>query len=292
MLLQVIILVFLAMLLDSSESGAFTTYSTSTHQRIIASAMVPDRDNAPLYFSVQAGQLEAGEAHGIASGDGVYYQSSGAVDIDMAGKTTTLQAGDGVFVPVGTKLVLKPHRSNQVSAYLRFLLLPHRSMSPGKTLPEHDVYRSAAPLSQIMPVRNLLTLGKVEVPPQSPCDPLHRRSGAALHYILSGFGAEFTENQATARGPGAVSYEPNGLAYQWSNPGTTPLVYLIFDVNPDGVAPVIAANAGPQDAFASRSQTVAIYCVAAAMFLTVIAAARIAADSCRDVKSGTGHHKK
>jgi len=42
-----------------------------------------------------------------------------------------------------------------------------------------------------------------------------------------------------ARGPGSVSFEPAGFTYQWSNPGLKPLVYLLFNVNPKDIEPVI-----------------------------------------------------
>ena len=162
---------------------------------------------------------------------------------------------------------------------------------------EREVYRSPAPLLRVMAERNLLILSRVEVPPESPCDPVHWRSGAALHYILSGVGAEFTANRATAKGPGSVSYEPNRLAYQWSNPGTTPLVYLLFNVNPEDEPPVLAANERPVEQLINPFSgdfhlSVAIYCIAISMMLTVVVAAMIAADFYDDVKPGGRRGKK
>lgn len=260
-------------------------------KKIVATATVPDRNDTPLYFSVLAGRLATGETRGVASGDGVYYQSSGTVDINMEGKIRILNPGDGVFMPAGTKFAVKTHAAEPAPTYLKFLLLPAGGFRPSADTPlEHEVYRSPAPLLRVMTERNLLTLSRVEVPPESPCDSLHWRSGAALHYILSGVGAEFTENRAIAKGPGSVSYEPNRLAYQWSNPGTTPLVYLLFNVNPKDEPPVLAAGERPVeliDPFSGDFHvSVAIYCIVLSMLLTVVVAARIAADFYDDVKPG------
>jgi hypothetical protein len=207
----------------------------------------------------------------------------GKVRISINGSTTTLNAGDGLFVPAGAKFTAKTHAANPAPTYLKFLLLPAPGFRhPAETRSEREVYRSPTPLSCVMAERNLLTLSRVEVPPESPCDPPHWRSGAALHYVLSGVGAEFTENWARTKGPGSTSYEPNRLTYQWSNPGTTPLVYLLFNVNPKDEPPVLATGEHPIELIDLSSGnfhvSVAIYCIALSMILTVVVAAGIAAD--------------
>jgi hypothetical protein len=296
MRLRAIVLALFGMTLASSDAMAITTYSSSLLQKVVATATVTDRNDISLYFSVLVGRLEAGETHGVASGDGVYYQASGTVDINMQGDVRTLNAGDGVFVPAGTEFTLKTNDANPAPTYLKFLLLPAAGFRPPAARLEREVYRSPAPLVRVLAENNLLTLSRVEVPPESPCDPLHWRSGAAMHYILSGVGAEFTENRATAKGPGSVSYEPNRLAYQWSNPGKTPLVYLLFNVNPKDEPPVLAAGERPIeliDPFSGDFHvSVAIYCIALSMILTVVVAARIAADFYDDVKPGGRRGKK
>jgi hypothetical protein len=142
-----------------------------------------------------------------------------------------------------------------------------------------------------MPESNLVTLSRVPVPPESPCDPLHQRSGAALHYILAGIGAEFTATRATARASGSVSYEPHGLVYQWSNPGAKPLVYLVFNVNPTGVPPVVGPGAYAADPFFTNSHvTWAIYCIALSLVLTVLVFATTRVD--QDQKTDDRPHKR
>lgn len=214
----------------------------------------------------------------------------------MDGKTkTTLKPGEGKFIPLGTKYVFKNRETNVRSRYLHFVLYPDLNQQPPTmgSHAEHEIFRSPTPILGIMRERNLLTLSRVEVAPQSPCDPLHQRSGTALHYVLSGDGAEFTKDRAVAKGPGSISYEPNGLAYQWSNPGTNPLIYLLFNVNPKGKPPVIAADAPLADPFsADTNLTKAIWCVGLAMILTAIVVAGIAADTHGGVKPGKRHSRR
>jgi mannose-6-phosphate isomerase-like protein (cupin superfamily) len=287
MRLRAITLALLGITLVSSEAAAITTYSTSVLQKIIAFATVPDRNDTPLYFNVRAGILKTNKVQEISFGDGIYYQLSGSAEIKIKGKITDLSTGDGVFIPVGTQFVLRPHDVDRAPTYLKFLLLPAGQFRPfDEPGLEREVYRSPSPVSRVMPVRNLLTLRRVQVPPHSPCDPLHQRSGAALHYILSGAGAEFTENRATARAPGSISYQPNTLAYQWSNPGSTPLVYLVFNVSPEDEPPVIAADVRAMDPFSRDVHlTLAMYCIALSMILIAAVAVWIATDPYDEVKT-------
>jgi mannose-6-phosphate isomerase-like protein (cupin superfamily) len=85
----------------------------------------------------------------------------------------------------------------------------------------------------------MLSLVRVPVPPLSTFDPPHTRTGAALHYVVSGVGTELVDGKAAARGPGSVSYQPRDPFYQWANPGSAPLIYLVFNINPKNTAPVV-----------------------------------------------------
>jgi hypothetical protein len=115
-------------------------------------------------------------------------------------------------IPAGTKFTLKAHAAEGSPTYPQFLLsaAPEPEAVNLPTGISVEVYRSPSPIPGLIRETSLLSLAKVPVPPESPCDALHQRSGAALHYILSGVGAEFTEGRATAKGPGSVSYEPIG----------------------------------------------------------------------------------
>ena len=72
-----------------------------------------------------------------------------------------------------------------------------------------------------------------------PANAPHHRSGAALYYIISGTGANTIDGNTAARGSGSLIYEPYGLVHQWGNPGNEPLIFLAFNINPEGVAAVL-----------------------------------------------------
>jgi mannose-6-phosphate isomerase-like protein (cupin superfamily) len=283
-----IALAVVSVLLASAEASAVETYSTSQFRKTIAQATVPDRNNEQLYFSVIAGTFWSHEMHKLASSDGVYYQFGGAVYLTADGKTNTLEPGDGVFLQAGTQFSVEAVDMARPPTYLQFLL----SSTPGSDVPVGadgqtvELYRSPGPVPGLTRTRNLLSLTRVPVPPQSPPDPLHRRSGAALHYVLSGAGAEFGEGNAAARGPGSISYQPAGFTYQWSNPGTQPLVYLVFNINPKNIEPVIVQDQQPDDPFSRDPHlTLAIYCIAISMFLTLLVMSGTIADYHREKRA-------
>jgi hypothetical protein len=178
-----------------------------------------------------------------------------------------------VFIPGGEPFTLTSWGTHRPPTYLYFLLSrdPTSDAIDDANGSSVELYRSSSPAPGLTPERNLLTLSRVPVPPQSPPDPLHQRSGAALHYVLSGVGAEFGHGQASTRGPGSISYEPAGYTYQWSNPGSNPLIYLLFNVNPRDTEPVIIQDQQPEDPFSRDPHlTLATYCVAISMFLMLI----------------------
>jgi mannose-6-phosphate isomerase-like protein (cupin superfamily) len=295
MRLGVIALAIFAATLVSSQASEIDTHSSSQLSKVIAKDIVRDPNNEPLYFSVRAGTIYANEIHQTASGDGIYYQFSGTVDINANGKVTTLQPGDGIFIRAGTKFISTTKDVRPSPTYLQFLLIP----APQSEVVEDangtsvEVYRSPTPVPGLMQERNLLSLTRVPVPPQSPADPLHRRTGAALHYILSGVGAEFADGRAVARGPGSVSYEPAGLPYQWSNPGLNPLIYLLFNVNPKDVDPVVVLDQQAEDPFSRDPHlTWALYCIGISMILAVVISSLTTADFYAERRTGARRGKK
>jgi mannose-6-phosphate isomerase-like protein (cupin superfamily) len=84
-----------------------------------------------------------------------------------------------------------------------------------------------------------LNLTRVTFPSGMPSNRPHHRSGAVLYYIVSGTGANTVGGKTVARGPGSLIYEPFGLVHQWGNPGSEPLTFLAFNINPEGVPAVI-----------------------------------------------------
>jgi mannose-6-phosphate isomerase-like protein (cupin superfamily) len=285
MRLRAITPAIVSLLLAPAGASAIETYSSSQFHQLIAKAVVPDRNNEQLYFSVVAGTFWTPEIQRYASGDGIFYQFTGTTGLALDGRRTTLQPGDGVFIQAGARFTLNSLDANRSPTYLRFLL----SSTPGSDVAEGadgtsvEVYRSPTPVPGLMHERNLLSLMRVPVPPQSSPDPLHRRTGAALHYVLSGVGAEFGDGRTMARGPGSVSYEPAGFSYQWANPSLKPLIYLLFNVSPKDLDPVIVEAEHPDDPFSRDPHlTWAIYCVAISMVLTLMVMSGTIADYHRE----------
>jgi mannose-6-phosphate isomerase-like protein (cupin superfamily) len=283
-----IILAILSLLLAPTAASAIETYSSSHLNQLIAKAIVPDRNNEQLYFSVISGAFWTPEVQRYAASDGVFYQFTGTAELGIDGRTMTLQPGDGVFVQAGSKFTLKSLDANHSPTYLRFLLSP----SPGSEAADEadgtsvELYRSPTPVPGLMHERNVLSLTRVPVPPQALPDLLHRRTGAALHYVISGVGAEFGDGKTMVRGPGSVSYQPAGFSYQWGNPGLKPLIYLVFNVSPKDLDPIIVEDQQPEDPFARDPHlTVAIYCVGISMFLTVMVMSGTISDYHRDRRS-------
>lgn len=273
--------IFAVVALAPEAAPAVETYSSSRFHQVIAKAVVPDRNDEQLYFSIVAGTFWSPQIHKFSTGDGIYYQFTGDAALDLDDRVTTLRPGDGVFIAAGAKFALKSLDAGRAPTYLQFLLssAPGMEAAPAADGMAVELYRSPSPIPGLTHERNLLSLVRVPVPPQSTPDPLHRRTGAALHYVLSGTGAELADGRIVARGPGSVSYEPAGFSYQWSNPGLKPLIYLLFNINRKDAAPVIGLDQQPEDPFLrDRHLTVAIYCVALSMLLTVVVSSFIIAD--------------
>jgi mannose-6-phosphate isomerase-like protein (cupin superfamily) len=292
MRLNALVLAILGVMTLSSEARALTTYSTSPFRTEIAEATVPDRDDARLYFSVYSGFVSTNEQRELAFGDGIFYQSTGRARLTIDKQNVELGPGEGIFMPAGTRFTLGAVGSGAPSTYLQFLLLSYPELRSGPPAGAVEVYRSASPIPGLQRERNLLTLNRVRVPSQAPLDPLHQRSGAALHYILSGVGAEFTETRATERTPGSISYQPRGLAYHWSNPGRKPLIYLVFNVSPKDLPPVLRVDGQASDPVAANAHvTWAIYCIVLSMIVTLILWITIKLDRDQGIKTPNGQSK-
>jgi hypothetical protein len=189
-------------MLASSQAIA-GTYSSSQFSKIIAADTVPNHDDLQLYFSVRAGTFWSTEIDEVATADGVYYQYFGTVEILVGDAKKILYAGDGIFMSMGTRFRLKPIGISPQRTYLQFLLSPTPQPEPANQSSgaSVEVYRSPSPVPGLTRDRNLLSLATVPVPPLSPYDPPHRRTGAALHYVVSGVGAELLDgNQGSGFG--------------------------------------------------------------------------------------------
>jgi mannose-6-phosphate isomerase-like protein (cupin superfamily) len=256
-----------------SSQAISGTYSSSQFSKVIATETVPNQEPLQLYFSVRAGTFWSEEIEEVAPGDGIYYQYFGSVEILLGDARKVLYAGDGLYMPMGTRFRLKPIGISPQRTYLQFLVLPMAEPDPvaqtsGASV---EVYRSPSPVPGLARDRNVLSLTRVPVPPLSGYDPPHQRTGAALHYVVSGVGAELIDGKAAVRSPDSVSYEPAEVFYQWSNPNSRPLTYLVFNVNPKNRPQVVEVEERPTDPLPNDSHiTWAIFYISLSMLLTLI----------------------
>jgi mannose-6-phosphate isomerase-like protein (cupin superfamily) len=232
----------LGVALATSVDAQPTSYSSSNAQTVLATATLPTVSAMPLYFRIIGATIGSGEESGVSAGNGILYQISGAMKISAGAKIKTIGTGEGMFIPGGSRLTLKALGS-EPSTYLHFLISSASNLDQPDLSPKtgKEIYRSTSPIPGLKDGSYLLNLSKVTLPANAPSDRPHRRSGADLHFVLSGFGAETANGMTVGKGPGSVSYEPGALVYQWSNPGTPPLTYLVFNLNPENEDAVVAA---------------------------------------------------
>jgi quercetin dioxygenase-like cupin family protein len=224
-----------------SVSAQITPPPAAATRTVIAATKLPTVTDTPLYFKAARVTLPPGERSGVSAADGIIYQISGATEIAVAGKLKTLGAGEGLFVPGGTTAALKAGSEAQ-SIFLHFILAPAADLDrPAEAAPAavQELYRTAAPIPNLKPGGYDLNLTRITFPAQMPPNAPHHRSGAALYYIVSGTGANTIEGKTAAKGPGSLIYEPFALVHQWGNPGNEPLTFLVFNLNPEGVAAVL-----------------------------------------------------
>jgi quercetin dioxygenase-like cupin family protein len=208
---------------------------------VVAAAKLPIVTDMPLYFRAVAVTLAPGQTSGAAAVNGILYQISGSSEVSVGGEAKTLNAGEGVFIDSGKTVALKAEGAAP-STFLHFLLAQAADLDrPAETPPAtvKELYRTAAPIPALKHGRYDINLSRITFPAAMPSNPPHHRSGAALYYIVSGTGANTVDGKTEAKGPGSLIYEPFGLVHQWGNPGSEPMTFLAFNINPEGVAAVL-----------------------------------------------------
>jgi quercetin dioxygenase-like cupin family protein len=208
---------------------------------VIAATKLPTVTDVPLHFKAVSITLQPDEKSGVSAANGILYQMSGSTEVALDGEAKMLNAGEGLFI-AGGKTAALTAGSGGPSAFLHFFLVPAVDLGrPVETAPGavSELYRTAAPIPDLKPGGYDLNLTRVTFPAQMPSNPPHYRSGAALYYIISGTGANTVDGKTEARGPGSLIYEPYALVHQWGNPGNEPLIFLAFNINPEGVAAVL-----------------------------------------------------
>jgi quercetin dioxygenase-like cupin family protein len=185
--------------------------------------------------------LQPDEKSGVSAANGILYQMSGSTEVALDGEAKMLNAGEGLFIAGGKTAALTAGGGGP-STFLHFFLVSAVDLGrPAETAPAavRELYRTENPIPDLHSGGYDLNLTRVTFPAQMPSNPPHHRSGAALYYIISGTGANTVDGKTEARGPGSLIYEPYALVHQWGNPGNEPLIFLAFNINPEGVVAVL-----------------------------------------------------
>lgn len=229
------------MVLPAPATAQTTPAPPAITRTVVAATILPTVTDMPLHFKAVSITLQPDEKSGVSAANGILYQMSGSTEVTLDGEAKTLNAGDGLFIAGGKTAALTAGRGGP-STFLHFFLVPAVDLGrPVETAPAaaRELYRTANPIPDLKPGGYDLNLTRVTFPAQMPSNLPHHRSGAALYYIVSGTGANTIDGKTEARGPGSLIYEPYALVHQWGNPGNEPLIFLAFNINPEGVAAVL-----------------------------------------------------
>ena len=235
------ILLLGAMSLPVLGTAQTTPAPSAITRTVVAATKLPTVIDAPLHFKAVSVALQPGEKSSVSAGDGILYQMSGSTEVSLDGETKMLNAGEGRVIASGKTATLTAG-TGAPSTFLHFFLVSAADLGrPTETPPAavKELYRTVQPIPDLKPGIYDLNLTRVTFPAQMPSNPPHHRSGAALYFVISGTGANSVNGKTEARGPGSLIYEPHTLVHQWGNPGTEPLTFVAFNINPEGVAAVL-----------------------------------------------------
>ena len=208
---------------------------------VVAATKLPTVTDRPLLFRALSVTIPSGEKSSVSTADGILYQMSGSTEVSLDGETKMLNAGEGRYIANGKTAALTAG-TGAPSTFLHFFLVSAADLGrPAETPPAavKELYRTVQPIPDLKPGSYDLNLTRVTFPAQMPSNPPHHRSGAALYFIISGTGANTVDGKTETRGPGSLIYEPHTLVHQWGNPASEPLIFLTFNINPEGMAAVL-----------------------------------------------------
>ena len=235
------LVLLVAMALPTCGLAQTTPTPPAITRTVIAATKLPEVGDVPVYFKAVSITLQPNEKSAVSTANGILYQMSGSTEVVLDGGAKMLNAGDGLFIAGGKTATLAAGREGP-STFLHFLLASAGELArPAEAAPAtvRELYRTASPIPGLKPGAYDLNLTRITFPAQMPSNQPHHRSGAALYFIISGSGANTVDGKTEARGPGSLIYEPYDLVHQWGNPGNEPLVFLAFNINPEGVAAVL-----------------------------------------------------
>jgi quercetin dioxygenase-like cupin family protein len=235
------ILLACAVALAGPVAAQQATGPAATTRTVIAATTLATVTNVPLYFRAVNVTIPASEKSGMSAVNAILYQISGSTEVTVGANAKMLISGEGLFISAGVIATLKAGGEGP-SSFLHFSLAPAADLDwAAVTAPAtvKELYRTSAPIPGLKPGGYDLNLTRITFPAQTPSNPPHHRSGAALYYILAGTGANTVEGKTETKGPGSLIYEPFGLVHQWGNPSDEPLTFLAFNINPEGVSAVV-----------------------------------------------------
>jgi quercetin dioxygenase-like cupin family protein len=230
-----------AIALPVSGAAQTTPAPPAITRTVVAATKLPTVTEVPLHFKAVSITLQPDEKSNVSAANGILYQMSGSTEVALDGEAKMVNAGEGMFI-AGGKTAALTAGSGGPSTFLHFFLAPAADLDrPVERAPAavRELYRTATPIPDLKPGGYDLNLTRVTFPAQMPSNPPHHRSGAALYFIIAGIGANTVDGKTEARGPGSLIYEPYDRVHQWGNPGDEPLVFLAFNINPEGVAAVL-----------------------------------------------------
>lgn len=212
-----------------------------TLRAVLASTALPSVVDAPRYFRMVRVDVPAKQATTYNGSVGVVLALSGSLEVTSGGDRQLLEKGEAVLVARGTETTLKAG-GNQPAVYLHVMLPTASELGKpmaGRPAAVTELYTTASPIPGLKPGPHEFTVVRVTLPPWMAINPPHRRSGAAMYYILSGTGMFTSGGKTEPKPAGVAHYEPNDLVHQWANPGDAPLVIIQANVSQEGVPAVI-----------------------------------------------------
>jgi quercetin dioxygenase-like cupin family protein len=217
---------------------------------VLASTALPSVADAPRYYKLVHVSVPAAKATSYNGAVGFVFLLSGSLEVLVGAERQLLARGDGFAVAAGRKTTLTAAGS-EPAVFLHFVLARENELNqPLESAPAvvTELYRNASPIPGLKPGPYEFSLVRVTFSPRLPLNPPHRRSGAALYYVLAGPGIFATGGKTELKQAGVVHFEPSDLVHQWGNPADTPLVLIQANISQEGVPAVIFVPEGSKSA--------------------------------------------
>ena len=174
--------------------------ATGTVRAVLASTPLPSVADAPRYFKLVRVHLPATQTATYNAPVGFVLVLEGALEVTSGADQRSVAKGDGAAVARGKSTTFKS-APGKPAEFLHFVLSTAGELDAPMASPPavvKELYRTPSPIPGLKPGPYEFTLVRVAFPPRFPINPPHRRSGAALYYILSGTGM-FTAEGKTSR---------------------------------------------------------------------------------------------